>query len=139
MENTANPQSEHSEPDRTADETAGAQATPQPQPERPAFDAIRDALRRGAEDARTAAEKAIPKVKSAAADAVYWTAYGASFTVVFHWAMAKGLAPESLKCGLRDGVKGGKEAAEKWLDRLRQRKEKASAASPEPTGPSTET
>ena len=139
MDNTVNPQSEQDASDRVKAETASAQAASQPQSERRILDALRDGVRRGADDARTAAEKAIPKVKSAAADAVYWTAYGASFTVVFHWAMAKGLAPESLKCGLRDGVKGGKEAAEKWLDRLRQRKEKASAPSPEPTGPSTET
>src|SRR5438128_12208455 len=72
MENPPNPQSEHSNGDRTANETAGAQANPQPQPERRVLDALRDGLRKGAEDARTAAEKTIPKVKSAAAGALYW-------------------------------------------------------------------
>ncbi len=122
MENPANPQSQHSEP----------------QPERPVFDALRDAIRRGAEDARTAAEKTVPKVKSAAADAVYWTAYGASYAAVFQWAFVKGLAPESLKSGCRDGVKAAEEAAQRWTYKLRQRKEKATDASPDPTGPSPE-
>jgi len=119
-------------------ETSGAQAKSPPQSERRVLDALRNALRRGAEDGKTTAEKAIPKVKSAAADVIYWTAYGASFAAAFQWALAKGLAPESLKSGLRDGVQGGREAAEKWLVRLRQRKEKATAASPEPTSPSSE-
>jgi len=122
MENPANPQSQDSEP----------------QPGRPVFDALHDALRRGAEDARTAAEMTIPKVKSAAADAVYWTAYGASYAAVFQWTFVKGLAPESLKSGCRDGVKAAEEAARRWTDKLRQRKEKATDASPDPTGPSPE-
>ena len=72
MENPSNPQSEHCHGDNAADATASAQAKPQPQPERRAFDSLRDAIRKGAEDARTAAEKTIPKVKSAAAGALYW-------------------------------------------------------------------
>ena len=138
MENPANPQNQRSDNDRAADETAGAQAKPPPQPERPPFDALRDAIRRGAEDARIEAEKAIPKVKSAAAGAVYWACYGVSFAAVFQWTLAKGLAPESWKSGCRDGVKAGREAAEKWIDQLRQRKERATTASPGPTGSSTE-
>ena len=128
MDNTANPQREHSDGDRVADATTGVQAEPQPQHERRVFDDLRDAIRRGAEDARTAAEKTIPKVKSAAADAAYWTAYGVSFAAVFQWTLAKGLAPESLKSGFRDGVKAAEEAALKWTDKLRQRKEKATDA-----------
>src|SRR5437867_1696271 len=128
MENPTNPQSEHSDGQSAADETTGAQADPHPQSERPVFHSFRDAIRKGAEDARTAAEKTIPKVKSAAAGAVYWTAYGVSFAAVFHWSLAKGLAPECLKSGLRDGVTGGREAAEKWIQKLRQRKEKANDA-----------
>jgi hypothetical protein len=131
MDNTASPQSEHNDGDRAADETTSAPA--QPQPDRSFF----GALRKGAEDARTAADKAIPTVKSTAADAVYWTAYGVSFVTVFHWAMAKGLAPESLKSGLRDGVKAAEEAARKWNEKLRQRKEKPSDPAPEPAGPSS--
>jgi hypothetical protein len=128
MDNTANPQSEHGDSDPVTEETTSAQAQQQPQPERPVFDGLRDAMRKGAEDARTAAEKTIPKVKSAAADAVYWTAYGISFAVVFQWTFAKGLTPESLKSGVRDGVKAAEEAALKWTDKLRQRKEKATNA-----------
>src|SRR5213083_778618 len=128
MDNAANPQREHSDGDQVAGATTGAQAEPQPQHERRVFEDFRDAIRRGAEDARTAAEKTIPKVKSAAADTVYWTAYGVSFAVVFQWTLAKGLTPESLKSGVRDGVKAAEEAALKWTDKLRQRKEKATDA-----------
>jgi len=133
MENTANPQSEQNNGDRVTGEATGEQA--QPQPARRAFESFRGAIRKGAEDARAAAEKTIPKVKSAAAGAVYWTAYGAAFAAVFQWTLAKGLTPESLKSGLRDGVKGGTEAAENWFEKLKQRKEKASEQQP---GPSTE-
>ena len=138
MENPAPPQSERNDSDCVTDETTGAQGKPQPQPERRVFDALREAIRRGAEDARTAAEKTIPKVKSAAADAVYWTAYGVSFAAVFQWTLAKGLAPESLKSGFRDGVKGAEEAAQRWTDKLRQRKEKATDATPCQARPSGE-
>jgi len=138
MENTGNPQSQQNDSDRVADETTSGQPKSQPQHERPVFDAFRDAIRKAAEDARTAAEKTIPKVKSAAADAVYWSAYGVSFAAVFQWTVAKGLAPESLKSGYRDGVKGGREAAEKWIEKLRQRKEKAATATPAPADPSTD-
>src|SRR5216683_6222142 len=134
MDNTANPQYEQSDGGRVADATTSAQAKPQPQHERRVFDDLRDAIRRGAEDARTAAEKTIPKVKSAAAEAVYWTAYGVSFTAVFQWTLAKGLAPESLKSGFRDGVKAAEETARKWTDKLRQRKEKATDPSPDHAG-----
>ena len=132
MENPANPQSQHSDNNHATEETPSAQAKPQPDR------SVLSALRKGAEDARTAAEKAIPKVKSAAADAVYWTTYGVSFAAVFQWTLAKGLAPESLKSGCYDGVKAGREAAEKWIEKLKQRKEKAPAASSDQTGPSTE-
>jgi hypothetical protein len=138
MENPANPQSEQSDSDRVTEEKNNTQTNPQPQPQRPVGDALRDAILRGAEDARAAAEKAIPKVKSAAADAVYWTAYGVSFAAVFQWTLAKGLAPESLKSGLRDGVKAAEEAARKWTEKLRQRKAKATDAAADRTGPSTE-
>ncbi len=138
MDNTANPHSEHGDGDRVTEETNSAQAKPQPQSERRVFDGLRDAIRKGAEDATTAAEKAVPKVKSAAADAVYWTAYGVSFAAVFQWTLAKGLAPESLKSGFRDGVKAAEEAAQRWTDKLRQRKEQAPNATPAQAGPSAE-
>ena len=138
MDNTANPECEHSDGDRVAGVTTSAPAEPQPQHERRVFEDFRDAIRKGAEDARTAAEKTIPKVKSAAADAVYWTAYGVSFAAVFQWTLAKGLAPESLKSGFRDGVKAAEEAAQRWTDKLRQRKEQATNATPDQAGRSAE-
>ena len=138
MDNTANPQSKHGDSDQVTGGTASAQARPQPQPETSLLGALGAGIRQGAEDAITAAEKTIPKVKSAAIGAVYWTAYGVTFTAVFQWSLAKGLAPESLKSGCRNGVKAGREAAERWIEKLKQRKEKAPAASSERTGPSTE-
>ena len=87
MDNTANPQSEHCNGDRVTGETA----KPQSQPETKVFGGLGSGIRRGAEDAKTAAEKAIPKVKSAAAEAVYWTAYGVSFAAVFQWTLERAL------------------------------------------------
>src|SRR5207237_8727710 len=121
--------------DSVADETTSAQARPQPQPETSLLGALGAGIRQGAEDAITAAEKTIPKVKSAAEGAVYWTAYGVSFAAVFQWTLAKGLAPESLKSGVRDGVAGGRKAAEKWINRLRRRKEDAPEAMANPGNP----
>jgi|SRR5437867_623048 len=135
MDNTANPQSERSD---VKEETAGAQAKSQPQSEGGVLDALGSAIRKGGEDARTAAENAIPKVKSATTGAVYWTAYGISFAAVFQWTLAKGLAPECLKSGLRDGVDGGREAAEKWIEKLRRRKEKSADTARDQAGPSAE-
>src|SRR5213075_956088 len=132
MENTANPQSEQNNGDRVTGEATGEQA--QPQPARRAFESFRGALRKGAEDARAAAEKSIPKVKSAAAGALYWTAYGASFAAVFQWTFAKGITPESLKCGLRAGVKGGMHAAEEWIEKLKRHKENATGATQDQAG-----
>jgi len=135
MDNTSNPQNERS--DSVADETTSAQARPQPQPETSLLGALGAGIRQGAEDAITAAEKTIPKVKSAAEGAVYWTAYGVSFAAVFQWTLAKGLAPESLKSGFRDGVKAAEDAAQRWTDKLRGNKDKASDAAPEQSGSST--
>ena len=138
MENPPILQSEHPNGERAADETAGARPKPQPLPERPALNSLRDAIRKGAEDARTAAEQTIPNVKSAAASAAYWTAYGVSFAAVFHWALATGFTPESLKSGVRDGVQCGREAAAKWIETLRQRKARATDATPIQPSPSGE-
>ena len=136
MEYPPNPEGEHNNGDRATDATPNAEANPQPQAERRVFDAFREALRRGAEDARTAAEKAVPKVKSAAADAVYWTAYGVSFATVFQWTFAKGLAPESLKAGFRDGVKAASDAAERWTEKLTRRNEQTTDATANAADPS---
>jgi len=136
MDNTANQPSEHS--DRTTGETASTQGDPQSQPETRVLGALSSGIRQGAEDARIAAENALPKVKSAAAGAVYWTAYGVSFAAVFQRSLAKGLAPESLKSGVRDGVKAAEAAAQKWIEKLSQRKEKATDATPDQAGPSAD-
>jgi hypothetical protein len=92
-----------------------------PPPRTPVFDALYSAVRRGAEQARKEAEAAFPKIKSAAADAAYWTAYGASFAAVFQWTVVKHLTPQPVKSGLRDGIKTGREAAENWVAEMKRR------------------
>ncbi len=87
---------------------------------------IRSAMRQAATDAREAADRAVPKVKSAAEDAVYWMAYGVSFAAVFQWHVAKHLAPDCLKAGNRDGVKKGRESAEEWMAKRSQTEEQHS-------------
>jgi len=141
MENTSNEQSGPGDNSHVTEPATSAQAEPQPQsqPERRVLDALREAVRTGAKDAKTAAERAVPKVKSAAADAAYWTAYGTSYAAVFPWTLAKGLVPESLKSGGRDGVKAAKAAAGEWTQSLRQRRVEASATPADHTGPSTAT
>ena len=134
MDNSTTPQNKPGDKDHETGEAASAQPQPQPQADR----SFLGGLRQGAEDARAAAEKAIPKVKSAAADAAYWTAYGVSFAAVFHWALAKGFTPESVKSGVRDGVKAGAEAAQRWMDKLRQRKEETAKGAPDQAGTSAD-
>src|ERR1041384_2787488 len=137
MDNTTNPQNEHNASDRPAQDGSSAQA--KEQSGKRIFDSIGSAMRRGAEEASSAAGKAIPKLKSAAADAIYWAAFGVSFAAVFQWTVARKVTPEFVKSGCRDGVKAGRAAAEDWVDALRQRKEKANAPSPgNNAGPSTE-
>ena len=89
------------------------------------MDSVYSAIRKGANDARDAAEKALPKMKSAAADAGYWMSYGVAFAAVFQWTLAKHLAPECLKSGYRDGLKAGKEKAETWIGERKRRSEEA--------------
>ena len=65
----------------------------------------------------------MPRLKMAAADAAYWTAYGVVFAGVFQWTLVKTFTPEVVKKGCRDGVKAGRDAAEKWVKQMSQRKE----------------
>ena len=70
------------------------------------------AINEGAQRAKAAAEKAIPKVKAAVSDATYWLGYGVSFATVFSYTVVKELAPEVLKAGCRDGAQAGRKTAE---------------------------
>lgn len=81
------------------------------------FDSVRDALNEGARQARTAAEEAVPRIKTALADATYWVGYSVSFAAVFSYTVATELAPEVLKAGARDGSQAGKRAAEDFAAR----------------------
>src|SRR5437667_9181464 len=72
MDDTTSQNSAEGDSSPVREETTTAQATSQPQRESGFLDSLGNAIRKGAEDARTAAEDAIPKVKSAAARAAYW-------------------------------------------------------------------
>ena len=125
METNHNPQNQDNHGDRPTEQTAEAQPHAQGPAGRCAMDSVYSAIRKGANDARDAAEKALPKIKSAAADAGYWMSYGVAFAAVFQWTVAKQLTPDCFKSGYRDGVKAGKERAEKWLTERERRKEAA--------------
>jgi hypothetical protein len=85
---------------------------------------IADALRKGAEDARKAANQAVPTLQSAAADAAYWLAFGVSFAAALPCGLARQLAPEVIKSGCRDGLESGRRAAERITRQLtRQNKD----------------
>ena len=57
----------------------------------------------------------MPRIKAAATEAAYWTAYGVTFAAVFQWTLIKSLrVPEPIKTGSADGAKAGKEAADHW-------------------------
>jgi len=95
METNSNDSNSHNTPNPN-------QSAPRP------FARIASAMRTGAEDARKAAEEAMPRLKEAVASAAYWAAYGVSFAAVFEWTL--------LESGCRDGVKAGKAAATKWFE-----------------------
>src|SRR5437868_13096970 len=58
------------------------------------FESMRRAINDGAQQARAAAEKAVPKIKAAVSDATYGLGYGVSFAAVFSYTIATELAPE---------------------------------------------
>ena len=64
-------------------DTVDRQSTPGKGAEERIVDRMLSAMRAGAEDARQAAQKALPKIKSAAAEADYWGSYGIAFAAVF--------------------------------------------------------
>jgi hypothetical protein len=91
----------------------------------PVFDALASTVRKGAEHARKGAEEAMPRLKAAAVEAAYWTAYGVVFAGVFQWTLVKTYTPEIVKKGCVDGITGGREAAEKWVEQIRRRNQPA--------------
>ena len=125
METNHNQQNQDNHGDRPTEQTADAQTHAQGPAGRCALDSVYSAIRKGANDAKDAAEKALPKITSAASDAGYWMSYGIAFAVVFQWTVAKHLTPGCLKSGYRDGLKAGKEKAETWIAERKRRSEEA--------------
>ena len=108
MNDTPNPNGQ----DPGAQNQSQGSAHQSSQSSRRVFDSVRDAINDGAQQARAAAEEAIPKVKAAVSDATYWLGYGISFATVFSYTVMNELAPEVLKTGARDGTQAGRKAAE---------------------------
>ena len=77
------------------------------------------AMDKGAQDARKAAEHALPRIKAAVNQADYWAGYGLSFAATFSWTLARVLTPESMKSGARDGLQCGKDAAERVIEKIK--------------------
>ena len=116
MNDTSNPNSSqsHAENQPGGTENAGSQSG------RRVLESLRSAVNEGAQQAKAAAEKAIPKVKAAVSGAAYWLGFGASFASVFSYTVAKELAPEILKAGLRDGAQAGQKKGEQWVSKLKE-------------------
>jgi hypothetical protein len=79
------------------------------------------AFHEGAQQARAAAEKAVPKVKAVLSGVTYWLGYGASFAGVFSYTLARELAPEAFKTGCRAGAHSGQTTAEALATKFRHR------------------
>lgn len=139
MNEPSNPQNETGASNSPSPDSASPEAKSQPNSPRSVLESIGTAVHRGVEDAKRTAEQAMPKIKSAAADAAYWASYGVAFAAAFQWTLAKRLTPESVKTGWREGVKAGCERADKWADQLKRREENAAAAAPQPEDPSAGT
>ena len=100
------------------------------------FDRLSSAVNDGANQARAAAEKAIPKVKAVVSGASYWLGYGVSFASVFSYTVAKDLAPESLKTGCKDGAEAGRKTASDLSAKLHAQSGATEASAPPDTDPS---
>lgn len=83
---------------------------------------VEDAFRSGAEDAKKAFEKAIPKAKDDISKGVHDVAYAVSYAAIFGTELLKEFTPDNILDGLREGSNAGRRAAEEIV---RERKEKA--------------
>jgi hypothetical protein len=100
------------------------------------FEPLSTAVNEGAHRARAAAEKAIPKVKTAVLDATYWLGYGVSFAAVFSYTIVKELTPEVLKTGCRDGAATGQKLAEELASKFKAQPDDHCVVPPPGTDPS---
>jgi len=136
MNDTSNPNSSqpYAENQPGGPENSGAPSS------RSVLESLRSAVNEGAQQAKAAAEKAIPKVKAAASGAAYWLGFGASFATVFSYTVVRELAPEILKAGFRDGAQAGQKSAEQWVSKLKE--QPVGGANPstgtDPSGPATQ-
>jgi hypothetical protein len=102
------------------------------------FHPVACALRRGKDDAKSAAGEALPKIKSALSKAACHAAYGLSFAAAFQWAFLKNACPDILKTASRDGASNGAGAGERWAGRWNAPNSQAptETAAPMPNAPS---
>src|SRR5207247_8238765 len=89
------------------------------QPGRCVLEPLRSAVHEGAQQAKAAADKAIPKVRAAVSGAAYWLGYGVSFATVFSYTVITAMAPEVLKAGCRDWSQAGRKTAEDLASKLK--------------------
>jgi hypothetical protein len=92
------------------------------QPPKALAEGLISAIRDGTHRAQATAERALPAVKSAAGEAVYWTAFGVTFAAVFSWVLAREITPDSVKTRFQDGLKAGKGSAEDYARRMAARR-----------------
>jgi hypothetical protein len=135
MNDTSNPNSSPPQPENPprANGNAG------PQPGHSVLESLCSAVNEGAQQAKAAAEKAIPKIKAAASEATYWMGFGASFATVFSYTVARELAPQVLKAGVRDGAQAGAKSGEEWASKVGRKRNAAEAPSGSaPSDPATQ-
>lgn len=134
MNNTPDPI--QSQPPGATRPEASANPPPSSQPGRCRLEPLCSAVNEGAHRARAAAEKAVPKVKTAVVVATYWLGYGVSYAAVFSYTIVKELAPPVLKAGCRDGASRGRKFAENLASETKAQPETPPVLQPPDTGPS---
>lgn len=87
------------------------------------FHSLHSAVREGAKDAREAAQKAVPRARSFAAQVGYGLAYGISFSTVFPYTMLERLAPDCVRTGWGDGAKEGRTSGARAAEGIKKQAE----------------
>jgi hypothetical protein len=89
----------------------------------PPVENFQEKLRRSAEEAKKAAQEAMPKIKDMATKAAYGAAYAASYGTTLLGELAKEILPSSLKEAVKEGAEKAQADSQK----------KSAPPTPEPT------
>ena len=116
-----------SETDTTSTDTAmpdSAESAESKESSREAFDDLvrsaKDAFKTGSRDAKSAAERAIPKMREGLGKGLHDLAYGLAYGLAFGATLAKEITPENLRDGFSSGSSAGTEGAESFMEKRRQ-------------------